>query len=464
MTDTLNKVIIEFGIVNFGNMTDRAKVESMQKKKKFMGMVLLIIIGYASYAIFSFVTRKYIGHYNYPNGFLFWSRDRFMDFFNVNAMVAERNPYGAFASSYPPLALAFAWLFLFAIYPPAVLMPAWLLSEASGYGDVGKTIMNNLSQGIGTYLIFAGLFTGIILVFLYKIFQKEKAVFKNKSQLYLTILCLTFSAPFIFLLDRGNYLLAAIVCYLFFVYYYDKDEIAASVWLGLASAIKIYPLFMLLIFIVNKKWKALEAAILTMVISSFYGLLLFRGGMFQNLFTLLHALGGFGEGYEKETINVHFGVGLTALIRIPFMIWNEMTVPKEVPVMGIYLVTGLGLTIWTSVHIRREGCAWKKLLVMTALMVFLTPNSYMYNLVYLFPVVVVFCLARGEKRIWIDGSYLLLLGFLMIPKAYYYFIAPYYGVGIQVVLDALLLLGIIFFYNICDTETRRENCASKGGI
>lgn len=433
----------------------------MQKRKKFMGMVWLIIIGYASYAIFSFVTRKYVGHYNYPNGFLFWARDRFMDFFNVNTMVAERNPYGAAGSSYPPLILAFAWLFRFMIISPGILILIWLQTVLSGYGDAWKTVMNHITQGTGTYLIFTGLFSGIIIIFLYKILQKEKQIFQNKFQLYLIILCFTFSAPFIYLLDRGNYLLIGIVCYLFFVYYYDKDELTASVWLGLAAAIKVYPLFMLLIYIVNRRWKALGTSILTMLISSFYSILLFQGGIFQNFSALFCALFGFGGGHENDIVNVHFGVGLTSLIRFPFMIGNDMTVPQGVPVMGIYFMVGLLLTIWTVVHIRRERCPWKKLLVMTALMVFLTPNSYMYNLSYLFPVVVVFCQAEKEQRLWIDGSYMLLLGCLMIPKAYYYFTAPYYGVGIQVILDAFLLLGIIFFYNICDTETRREKYASK---
>lgn len=436
----------------------------MQKREKFTGMMWLIIIGFASYAIFSFVTRKYIGHYNYPNGFLFWARDRFMDFFNVNTMVAERNPYGAAGSSYPPFILAFAWMFKYIIFSPGILILAWLHKALSGYGDAWRTVMNHITQGTETYLIFAGLFSGIIMIFLYKILQKERDIFQNKYQLYLTILCFTFSAPFIFLLDRGNYLLAAIVCYLFFVYFYDKNELAASVWLGLASAIKVYPLFMLLIYIMHKKWKALGISILTIIISSFYSILLFQGGIFQNLSVLFQALIGFGGGYENDIVSVHFGVGLTSLIRLPFMIRNDMTVPQEVPVMGIYFITSVLLTIWTTFHIRRERCSWKQLLVMTALMVLLTPNSYMYNLSYLFPVVVIFCQAEKEQRFWIDASYLFLLGLLMVPKAYYYFTAPYYGVGIQVVLDAFLLLGIIIFYNICDTETRRENYASQSVI
>ena len=76
----------------------------------------------------------------------------------------------------------------------------------------------------------------------------------------------------------------------------------------------------------------------------------------------------------------------------------------------------------------------------------------MYNLTFLTPVILVF-LMKKEKRTWKDYAYLLTLGMIMAPKAYYYMLHEH-AVGIQVVLDGLLLAGLIIFYNLFDFDSQ----------
>ena len=415
----------------------------MKQQKKIIGILLFIIIGYLLYGAFSLYGQKVLG-YVYPDGsFLFWPANQYMDFFNVNAMVAEGRPYVDFYSSYPPFILGIAWLF-------------------SLMADKTYTTLElvTMTEGKISYILFVGIFTLLIGGLLYAFLSKEKELFPNRFLLILTIPVLIFTAPYIFMLDRGNYLLIEIVCYLAFAYFYEKNETLAAIFLGLATAIKIYPIFLFLIYFVEKKWKNMGIATLSAGISSLIPFLLFKGGIWQNIVEFGYALLYFGKGYETEVPNVYFGVGLTSLLRFPFMIWNNLTIPDWFPVMPVYLVLGSALALWSLYHLWYEQVLWKKMLVLTALMVFLSPNAYMYNLTFLLPAIVMFILASKSENRWTDWIYLQFLGFLMIPKAYYYILSEH-SIGIQVALDGMLLLGLILFYNIFDNSTREKRTKKK---
>ncbi len=409
----------------------------MEQKKKLIGILLFIICGYLIFGAFSFFGRTFLG-YEYPDGsFLFWPGDRFMDFFNVNKMVSEGKPYIEHYSSYPPFILGIAWIFsLFADY---MLFTAKEVSM--------------MPIGMISYVVFVMVFTALIAVVLYKFLGAREELFSKKWMLFLTVACIIFTAPYIFMLDRGNYLLVAVACYLAFVYFYEENEVAAAIFLGLAAAIKIYPIFLILIYFLEKKWKSIAITIGSTGIVSIIPMLLFKDGFVQNVKEFLYALASFGGGYGNEVPNVYFGVGLTSLLRFPFVVCNDLTVPEWFPVMPIYLIVGSVLALWSLFMLRNEQMLWKKILVLTTLMIFLSPNAYMYNLTFLMPVLVVFILAEKSAKTWKDGVYLGFLGLLVIPKAYYYMMSGH-GIGIQVALDGLLLPGLVLFYNIFDSETR----------
>lgn len=418
----------------------------MKQKKKIIGILLFIIIGYLLYGAFSLYGQKVLG-YIYPDGsFLFWPADQYMDFFNVNAMMVEGRPYVDFYSSYPPFVLGIAWLF----------------SLMADYKNYTPHELVTMTEGKVSYVLFVGIFTLLIGVLLYAFLSEEKKLFRNRFLLILTIPVLIFTAPYIFMLDRGNYLLIAIACYLAFAYFYEKNETLAAVFLGLATAIKIYPIFLFLIYFVEKKWKNMGIATLSAGISSLIPFLLFKGGIWQNIVEFGYALLSFGGGYETEVPNVYFGVGLTSLLRFPFMIWNDLTIPDWFPVMPVYLVLGSALALWSLYHLWGEQVLWKKILVLSALMVFLSPNAYMYNLTFLLPAIVMFMLAPKSEERRLDWIYLAFLGLLMIPKAYYYLLYEH-AIGIQVALDGLLLLGLILFYNIFDKSTRKKRVRKSKG-
>ena len=419
----------------------------MKQQKKILRMLLFIILGYLVYGAFSLFMQKVLGH-TYPIGsFLFWPDDRLMDFFNVNKIVYEGRPYVDFGASYPPF----------------ILVIAWLYSRMADYDTYTPKEIRTMMEGRISYGIFAILFTVLIGVLIYRILQDHKELIRNPFVRLIIVIGLIFTAPYIYLLDRGNYLLLAIVCYLAFVCFYEKNEMLAAVFLGFAIAIKVYPLFLFLLFFLEKKWKSMGIATVTAGSVSLLSMFFFKGGFIQNIIEFGYAMFGFGGGYQIEVPNVYFGVGLTSLLRFPFVIWHDLTVPDWFPVMRIYLVSGTALTLWSLYHLWQEQLLWKKVLILTTLMIFLTPNSYMYNLVYFLPAIIIFLLSEESKSIWIDRTYLAFLGLLMIPKAYYY-ILPGHTIGIQIAMDGLLLLGLILFYNVFDKETRRKRKTESANL
>lgn len=410
----------------------------MKQNKKLIAFLLIIVAGYLAYGLFSWIVRS--AGAVYPNGsFLFLRGDQFMDFYNVNQMVSQRLPYVGYYSTYPPLILAIAYVFS-------------LLGDYTVY--TAKEIAA-MPAGKLAYILCFGIGTLIFAICIYKLIRKYA---KQKCPVWLAAVAAvisTFTAPYIFMLDRGNYLIFALIFYALFIYYYEDREELSAVFLGLSAAVKIYPIYMIAVFVAEKKWKKVWITLGTAAVSFIIPMFLFRGGYIQNIKEIIYSLFAFGEGYSSEVPNVYFGVGLTSLLRFPFVVWHDLTVPSWFPVMKVFLVCGTLLTFWSFFRIWKEQSAWKRLLVFTALMVFLIPNSYMYNLLFLVPVIVVFLLQEEQNPIWKNKVYLVVLGLIMIPKAYYY-ILPVHVIGIQVLLDGLLLAFLIVFYNIFDFDTGRR--------
>ena len=75
----------------------------MDKYKKINITVGIIFGGTVLFLLYSYLGTRYL-HLTWPyNDFLFIPKDRFMDFFNVNLLVSDLNPYGKDVS-YPPFA------------------------------------------------------------------------------------------------------------------------------------------------------------------------------------------------------------------------------------------------------------------------------------------------------------------------------------------------------------------------
>ena len=400
-----------------------------RKEERLKCMTLIIIIGMGLFFAFSYFYRRYLWA-AFPDGdFLFPRGDAFMDYFNVNAMIARFDPYVGHGSS----------------YPPAILLVAYLFSLFGSYKEYEALEVSKMLLPRVSYVLMVTLTAGAVCWIFYLILRQ---FITNKKILFLCIPLFICTAPYIFMLDRGNYLMVCMIFIMLFIYYFDKKPKLAAVMLGIAAAMKIYPVFLFLLYLVKKQYKELGIATGTGALLTFVPLFFFQGGFLANLKSMLGAIAGFAGGSPISSVEAtYYGVGLTSLLNLRYTWFCNGERPEKNSVMIIFLIIGSALALWSLWNIRKEQNQYRSLSLLTILMVFLIPNSYMYNLVYLFVPIVCWiiddeCYAGKQGKV-----YGILLGVLMVAKAYYYPLS-FTNTSIAVLIDSLLLLGISIWLNI----------------
>jgi len=173
---------------------------------------------------------------------IFWldSNDVFMDFLNpmqsvMNSDYSQTGHYTDIGGTYPPVARSIMWL-----------MAHMLPIDVQLYGA------SRLRIGYGTTLVFFILVACVlILLFAYRKMGKEK--------LPLLALFAVLCSPMLYLVERGNILIVSLVFSALFILGYRSENNLirhlSYVCLGIAAAIKIYPVVLGLLVVREKKWK-----------------------------------------------------------------------------------------------------------------------------------------------------------------------------------------------------------------
>ncbi len=196
--------------------------------------------------------------------------DTFMDFFN-SVVNTYNNPYDA-KVIYPAICSLVFRGFL------ELVMPA----------DFDRIIVNPDKSAqppelkIYQSFMFAYIIFALVVIVLF--FLAIGALMKNRGNGEKTLMaffCL-FSAPLLFLIERGNILILSLVFAMLFIAYYDhKSKVVreiALICLALSISIKIYPVVFGVVLLNEKKYKELiRAAIYTVFV--FFAPFAFFGGV-----------------------------------------------------------------------------------------------------------------------------------------------------------------------------------------
>lgn len=199
-----------------------------------------------------------------------YNSDTFMDFFN-SIVNTYNNPYDA-KVIYPAIcSLIFRLLLLF-------IRPGDFNSVVINADKSAQPAELKLYQSFMlTYVIFS-----VIVIVLF--FLALGALMKNRTngeKSLVALFCL-FSAPFLYLIERGNILVLSLVFAMLFVAYYDHKNAfvreVALICLAFSISIKIYPVVFAVLLLNEKKYKELiRAAIYTLVV--FFLPFVFFGGI-----------------------------------------------------------------------------------------------------------------------------------------------------------------------------------------
>ena len=405
----------------------------------FIGMFLM-------WACYYYVRTRIMGH-TYPSAnFLFFRNDKYKDFATINFAVKDLNPYISKLSNYPPLILAFAIIF-------------------SKMGDYDRFDIHTLQYTFNdptiwrSFILLIGLY--VIAVIGLCVYFGVKQVRKNgtveaaaKFKTYTAYLALgaafVVSAPSLYMVDRGNYLVVSVVLYLAFAIAEEEtpDTYWGAVFLALCAATKVYPVYILAIYLVDKKFKKLIVAAFTGAVTTLLPIFFFQGGYVENVVEFVKGVGGFGVGVNAG----YFTVGLTgSLIYLEraFGIPVELSTQKN---HQIWLVAGVVISLVGFFFLSKDKRRWRQIFVVTSMMNYLTPNSYLYQTSYMFaPILLMF--ADKEKLTKKDLPYVIAAALLLVPKPYDYL--PSLGPGsplewnylnCAIIIDSSTYLFIIILY------------------
>jgi hypothetical protein len=211
------------------------------------------------------------------------------------------------------------------IYPPLALIIFHVLNLLPFF----------IAEKAWTVLSIAALFVSIYLIF--RIYQQK--LFSILGFLVLGLICLSF--PVKFTLGMGqinNFILLIFVAAMYFLQ--NKRSYLASFLLSLSFAIKLFPAYLMLQFIVMRKWKFLLVFISSLILLSIVSFILI--GPKTNLYFYQHFLPTLLTGWKTD----YYNQALTGFIGRSFV--RSLFSETLVGLLSIFFVVVSCLVIFKS--------------------------------------------------------------------------------------------------------------------
>lgn len=450
-TGRIVRIIFEIAITTAAlfivwNLSAKKLKKDRENSKQLLKICFLMIMGMCA-AIFA--VEMFVSHGDSIYSLVFDDNGRFgdyfMDHFNSVLQVRDGIPYDntryTAGGMYPPFAYMLYSL-LCSIMPNHVLIDGYVLRSS---------IPGLISLFVISMLMYSAI-AGIIAM-----------SWKGRIVEKVTFISLMFmSAPFIFLAERGNIIIVALIFSMIFIAFKDSEfkwaRELAYISLAIAAAIKIYPALFGLLLLKDKKWSAAVRCVI-------YGLVLFTlpaflfGGIpcfiqiarnTVNAFSILNQ----GIMYRVGAVNsLQYGLGwLFKVLNIPFGTYTLSCL------FSFLLFT---LSIVSIFYLKRD---WKPVAIVSLLTILVVQISYIYALIFMIIPLILFLNERGKAKP-MDYVYLSLFIATFAPVK---FIGPIYRIGditlsgilersaVLLMLCLLALEGLITIIKLLVNKSRLE--------
>lgn len=388
----------------------------------------IVVAGFALAVAYHYVNGAYLG-LGYPyDTFLFRPQDRFNDFFNLYGQITGTET-------------ARGWPFLPA--PPLgffFLYPFTLLSPELGLA----------------------LFLSLIVAWLFYFAVKSLPVSDTgRAQSVLALALLTY--PVLFLLDRANSEgIAFIFLCLSILAMQKKKYLTASICLGVATYVKVYPLVFLVLFIAERRYR--EAFISVLVTAAFValGFLAYRGSFLHNAANLATNLDVYNRIATLGWAGLPFGHSLFGLLKVLLGFGDTAShqTADIVALTRVYfpVVTAAFLALSAYV-VLVERAPWKRVALLVFSMNLFPYVSADYKLIY--ALIPLFLFLNAEQHDGDDLFFAILFGVLLVPKAYHH---PWSNeVSISVLINPLIMLSGMALIVLRGLTVRRRVSLSRDG-
>lgn len=219
---------------------------------------------------------------------------------------------------------------------------------------------------------------------------------KQRKQQIVLFLFFIFSAPCIYMIERGNLVIVSMLLVFFFLMEYDSDSAIlrhfSYICLAAASAMKIYPAVLGLLVLNTKRKGDVKYLLL-------YGIILFifPFAFFQGIRGIkLMLINAFSLSNETAVDTRNFGYGFKVNIQNLFSAISEYVNYTEHNGLSAIIFMGEAFLLIISGLINAEK--WKKASSYILFVILIPTFSWIYNVVYLLPVFVLFLNNNGLKR------------------------------------------------------------------
>lgn len=286
----------------------------------------------------------------------------FGDFWTTLLRTQEASPYlvrpGVGGSSYPPFAQF--------LYEPLTWLPYPL-----------------------ALLIFLVGSTAILVI----PFWRALSAYEPHIRATFIIVGIMLTYPFLFSLDRGNNVVIATGFLLFGVLsLHEGKPKKAATYFALAAAIKIYPVFFLLMFVSGRQWKALWRAIWVGTTLTLVPVLTYEGGLVANLKALYANSSYFRDGGAQIALNHSLASFLNTLSLGGF---NPGGITRQL--IEHYSLVVLLLVLISTLFLLASRDDFYSIAIACLLNTLLIPITYGYTLTVLYPLLISLATASGEQ-------------------------------------------------------------------
>ena len=262
--------------------------------------------------------------------------------------------------------------------------------------------------------------------------------------------------PLLFCLDRGNSMIFVAVFLLFSIALESRNLInLAGVFLGLAIAIKIHPVILLIVPLIRRNFRLIVVSSLTALFSSLVSFLLFEGGFVANLRGMMTAISFFqmnrtidrGQNYLNLSL---IGLG-NSLQNSGIVFINSIGNVIEV----FYVFSIVSLAMFCFAGMRRLKLQSDLYVCASCILILITPISYAYNYLYLFIPIILIVSDPVDSRL--RKCQALCLGLLMFPKSAFLMSNSPTSESLINPLIMFFLLTVTLFFAERKVETHRKS-------
>lgn len=270
----------------------------------------------------------------------------------------------------------------------------------------GMFAVRDSAQGLTVYMIYTLIIVVIMLALIWKFLKGDR-----KKKLQFSVVTLM-SMPVLYSFDRGNIVWFCMAFLMVYIFTYDsKNKILREIGLislAIATSIKIYPVVFGLMLLFDKRWAEAKRCIIYGVLVFFVPFLCFGGFseftvLLSNLTNASNFLGSIGHGYRLNFSNTVYGVFDVLQRRGP-----------RIDKLLQYALYAFYVFYLPCIFLARER--WKKIFLLTAVLVGMPPFSYAYSMVFvIIPLMLFLNENKGKPR---DVFYAVCFVFCIAPIGY----------------------------------------------